>query len=107
MHERKMKMQTLSDGFIVLPGGFGTLEELFEVVTWSQLGLHQKPVGILNTNGFYDELLTLLKNMVHKGFLKMENYELLLVDTSIDGLLAKMKKYSPVKTSARLKINQV
>ena len=64
MHERKMKMQVLSDGFIALPGGFGTLEELFEVITWSQLGLYQKPIGLLNINGFYDELLILLKNMI-------------------------------------------
>ncbi|MEQ3656962.1 MAG: TIGR00730 family Rossman fold protein [Dokdonia sp.] len=90
MHERKMKMQELSDGFITLPGGFGTLEELFEILTWSQLGLHQKPIGILNTNGFYDDLLALLEHMVKRGFLRLANYELLLVDTTIEGLLDKM-----------------
>ena len=93
MHERKMKMQELSDGFIVLPGGFGTLEELFEVLTWSQLSLHHKPIGLLNVNGFYDELLNLLKTMVGKGFLSVRNYELLLVDTSVEGLLHKMKDF--------------
>lgn len=93
MHERKLKMHQLSDGFITLPGGLGTLEELFEILTWLQLGLHTKPVGILNTNGFYDDLLQLLETMVKRGFLKMENYELLLVDTTIDGLLGKMRNF--------------
>jgi len=95
MHERKMKLQELSDGFITLPGGFGTMEELFEVLTWSQLALHQKPVGMLNVNGFYDDLLAALKNMVDKGFLKQENLDILLVDTSVDGLLAQMEAFTP------------
>ena len=93
MHERKMKMQELSDGFITLPGGFGTLEELFEVLTWSQLGLHHKPIGLLNINGFYDPLLQLLEHMVASGFLSEANYKLLLVDTAIDTLLEKMKNF--------------
>lgn len=93
MHERKMKMQEISDGFITLPGGFGTLEELFEIITLNQLGLHQKPIGLLNVNGFYDDLLSLLETMVKRGFLKMENYELLLVETSVEGLLYKMKTF--------------
>jgi len=95
MHERKMKMQELSDGFITLPGGFGTLEELFEIMTWSQLGLHQKPIGLLNVNGFYDHLLKMLSHMVQTGFLKKENYELLVVDDDVDRLLEKMKNYKP------------
>ncbi|MFT5862157.1 MAG: hypothetical protein ACI828_000803 [Flavobacteriales bacterium] len=95
MHERKMTMQEISDGFITLPGGFGTLEELFEILTWAQLGLHQKPIGILNVNGFYDSLLELLEHMVKRGFLKMENYELLLVDSTVDGLLNKMQNFEP------------
>jgi len=95
MHERKLTMQDISDGFITLPGGFGTLEELFEILTWSQLGLHQKPIGILNVNGFYDDLLQLLEHMVKRGFLKMENYDLLLVDTTVDGLLTKMREFVP------------
>lgn len=96
MHERKMKLQELSDGFITLPGGFGTMEELFEVLTWSQLALHQKPVGLLNVNGFYDDLLSALKNMVDKGFLKQENLDILLVDSSVDGLLEKMENFKPM-----------
>jgi uncharacterized protein (TIGR00730 family) len=93
MHERKLKMQEISDGFIVLPGGFGTLEELFEIITWLQLGLHAKPIGLLNINGFYDHLLLLLETMVRKGFLKMDNYDLLLVDTSVEALLQKMTDF--------------
>lgn len=106
MHERKMKMQELSDGFIALPGGFGTLEELFEIITWSQLGLHQKPIGVLNINGFYDHLLGLLEHMVKKGFLKMENYELLLVDDHIEGLIEKMKNFKPTQVPKWLKPNR-
>ncbi len=93
MHERKLKMQEVSDGFMVLPGGFGTLEEFFEIITWLQLGLHEKPIGLLNINGFYDHLLKLLETMVKKGFLKMENYELLLVDRTPEGLLKKMEAF--------------
>jgi len=95
MHERKIKMNDLADAFIALPGGFGTLEELFEIITWAQLGLHQKPIGLLNVNGFYDDLLKLLENMVRRGFLKMSNYEMLLVDTSVEGLLEKLNSYKP------------
>ncbi|MEM7186920.1 MAG: TIGR00730 family Rossman fold protein [Bacteroidota bacterium] len=97
MHERKLKMQEMSDGFIALPGGFGTLEELFEIITWLQLGLHDKPIGLLNVNGFYDDLLRLLERMVRNGFLKMDNYDLLLVDTSLEGLLTKMASFKSPK----------
>lgn len=103
MHERKMKLQELSDGFITLPGGFGTMEELFEVLTWSQLALHQKPVGMLNVNGFYDDLLNALKNMVDKGFLKQENLDILLVDSSVDGLLEQMANFKPMAMPKWLK----
>lgn len=96
MHERKMKMQELSDGFITLPGGFGTLEELFETLTWGQLALHSKPIGILNINGYYDELLALLQTMIAKGFLKQENYELLLIDTTVQGLMRQMADFTPL-----------
>lgn len=93
MHDRKMKMQEESDGFIALPGGIGTLEELFEILTWLQLGLHDKPIGLLNINHFYDDLLQLLETMVKRGFLKMKNYELLLVSDSIEVLLQKMEAF--------------
>ncbi|RLD30393.1 MAG: TIGR00730 family Rossman fold protein [Bacteroidetes bacterium] len=93
MHERKLKMQEISDGFIAMPGGFGTLEELFEIITWLQLGLHTKPIGLLNVNGFYDDLLNLFETMVRNGFVKMENFDLLLVDTSAENLLQKMEGF--------------
>ncbi|MBV1922610.1 MAG: TIGR00730 family Rossman fold protein [Flavobacteriaceae bacterium] len=98
MHDRKMQMQEISDGFIALPGGLGTLEELFEILTWLQLGLHKKPIGLLNINHFYDDLLNLLENMVRKGFLSMENYNLLIVDSSIDSLLKKMSEFKDPKS---------
>ncbi|MCW3085575.1 MAG: yvdD [Bacteroidetes bacterium] len=93
MHERKTKMNELCDGIIALPGGFGTLEEVFEMLTWAQLGLHQKPIGILNVNGFYDALNELLQTMVKKGFLKEINYSMLLKSDSIDDLLQQMENY--------------
>lgn len=93
MHERKLYMQEQSDAFIALPGGMGTLEELFEIITWLQLGLHDKPIGLLNINGFYDALLSQLEEMVKRGFLKMENYNLLLVSESIADLFSKLNQF--------------
>ncbi len=95
MHERKTKMNDLSDGVIALPGGFGTLEELFEMLTWAQLGLHKKPIAVLNINGFYDSLIQLTETMVEKGLLKDVNQKMLLVSNNIDDLLEKMKSYIP------------
>ncbi|KAF2509532.1 TIGR00730 family Rossman fold protein [Flavobacterium zhairuonense] len=95
MHERKTKMNDLCDGVIALPGGFGTLEELFEMLTWAQLGLHKKPIAILNTNGFYDSLIELTETMVEKGLLKDVNQKMLLVSDNIDDLLEKMRNYIP------------
>jgi len=95
MHERKTKMNELSDGVIALPGGFGTLEELFEMVTWAQLGLHKKPVAILNTNGFYNSLIEMIQKMVVEGFLKEVNQQMLLTSDNISGVLEKMKNYQP------------
>lgn len=95
MHERKLKMHELADGFIAIPGGYGTLEELFEIITWGQLGLHQKPIGILNVNGFFESLLQFLDTMVACGFLKQENRDMLLVDESPEGLLDQMRLYRP------------
>ena len=99
MHERKTKMNELSDGVIALPGGFGTMEELFEMLTWGQLGLHKKPVGLLNVNGFYDTLQLLSQTMTLQGFLTPENREMLLCSNDINDLLAQMESYQPpVKT---------
>lgn len=93
MHQRKMKMNDLSEAIIALPGGYGTLEELFEMVTWAQLGLHKKPVGLLNINGFYDHLIAFVKNMVDVGLLNKQNQEMLLVADTIEELLDKMVNY--------------
>lgn len=95
MHERKTKMNDLCDGVIVLPGGYGTLEEFFEMITWAQLGLHKKPIGILNIDGFYNDLMSLVQNMVDKGFLKQVNRDMLLISENIDDLLEKMRNYEP------------
>ncbi len=97
MHERKIKMNELSDGVIALPGGYGTLEEFFEMLTWAQLGLHKKPIAILNVNGFYNPLKTFIKTMVDKGFLKKANKEMLLISENINELLNKMENYKATK----------
>jgi len=93
MHERKTRMNELCDGVLALPGGFGTMEELFEMLTWGQLGLHKKPVGVLNIGGFYDSLNLLTKSMVDNGFLKPINRDMLLVDNNIENLLDSMEQY--------------
>jgi len=93
MHERKTKMYELSDGIIALSGGFGTLDELFEILTWAQLGLHQKPIGLLNINGYFDALILLIQKMVDEGFLSKLNQDMLLVDNQIPDLIVKMKNY--------------
>ncbi len=95
MHERKTRMNELCDGVIALPGGFGTLEELFEMLTWGQLGLHSKPIGLLNIDGFYDCLIDLLQTMVDKGLLKKINQQMLLVSDNAEDLLQQMKDYTP------------
>ncbi|WP_460640373.1 LOG family protein [Larkinella harenae] len=94
MHERKLKMHELSDGVITLPGGYGTLEEYFEMLTWGQLGLHKKPVALLNVNNFYDGLLALADTMVQTGLLKQVNRDMMLVSDDIDHLLNQMKNYT-------------
>jgi hypothetical protein len=95
MHERKLKMHDLSDGIITLPGGWGTMEELFEMLTWGQLGLHKKPVGLLNINGYYDALKALCENMVQEGFLDEYVSRSLLVNGSMEDLLEQMESYEP------------
>lgn len=93
MHERKQLMADLSDGFIALPGGIGTLEELFETFTWLQLGFHAKPVGLLNVAGFYDHLLTFLRHTAAERFLRSEHLDSLLVATDAEEMIARMERF--------------
>ncbi|SEJ15155.1 hypothetical protein SAMN04487995_3486 [Dyadobacter koreensis] len=110
MHERKAKMVSLSDGVIALPGGFGTLDELFEILTWSQLKIFHGPIGLLNINGFYDHLIAHLDKTVEEGFLHIENRDLLIVADNAAELLEKMQAYhlsekenNPLDTSLYVK----
>lgn len=93
MHERKQKMSEIADAFIALPGGFGTLEELAEILTWAQLGLVQKPVGLLNVNSFFNGLLEQLDLMVDQGFLNKENRALLISGNDINSLFSQLEAY--------------
>ena len=94
MHDRKAKMAELADGFIILPGGPGTMEEFFEVFTWAQLGLHEKPCGILNIDGYYDPLVTLFQQMETQGFLIPEHAAMLLVESDSERLLERFRTYT-------------
>lgn len=98
MHERKQKMAELANGFIALPGGIGTLEELFEIFTWSQLALIRKPVAILDINGFYDDLIRHLQRMVKEGFLKSDNLDTLIISQNIHELIMKIQAYNYTET---------
>lgn len=93
MHERKKLMMDHADGFVALPGGYGTLEELFEAVAWLQLGYHRKPVGLLNVAGYYDPLIRMMESMEGGGLLKPEHRRMLLVDTSLGALLTRMESF--------------
>lgn len=97
MHERKAMMADLADGFIAMPGGVGTLEELFEVFTWAKLGFHQKPIGLMNVDGFYDSLLQLIQHMVTQRFLKEEHAELLIAEEQPEALLQRFKSFLPLQ----------
>jgi hypothetical protein len=94
MHDRKSMMATLSDGFIAMPGGFGTLEEIIEILTWGQLRVHDKPCGLLNVRGYFDHLLTYLDHAVDEGFLRPENREMLLHDSEPLGLMQQFEHYT-------------
>lgn len=107
MHQRKAMMEQMCDGIITLPGGYGSMDELFEILSWSQLGLHQKPIGLLNVNGFYDYLLLQLDKMVTEGFLKQPNRDLLIVSDNIEDLLLKMEDFKPSHHTKWMTIEQV
>ncbi|XP_028111244.1 cytokinin riboside 5'-monophosphate phosphoribohydrolase LOG8-like isoform X2 [Camellia sinensis] len=95
MHERKAEMARESDAFIALPGGYGTMEELLEMITWSQLGIHKKPVGLLNVDGYYNSLLALFDNGVEEGFIKPSARHIVLSAPTAKDLLVKMEQYTP------------
>lgn len=95
MHERKAKMYELSDAIVSLPGGFGTLDETFEFLTWGQLSLHNKPVGLLNIGGYYDKLIEFIEVAIRSGFVKPEYRKLYFVDEDIDRLLSELESYEP------------
>ncbi len=103
MHTRKARMVELADGFIALPGGFGTFEEFCEVLTWGQLGFHVKPMGLLNVNGFYDPLLALFDHAVSEGFLRAQNRAMTLTASDIEQLLDAMAAYRAEPVSKWLK----
>ncbi len=95
MHERKAMMEERSDGFIAMPGGYGTLDELFEILTWSQLGLHRKPVGVYNTDGFFDHLLTYLDETTARGFVSRAHRDIIQATADPAALLDAMTAYEP------------
>jgi uncharacterized protein (TIGR00730 family) len=103
MHTRKARMAELADGFVALPGGFGTFEEFCEILTWGQLGFHAKPIGLLNVAGFFDPLLALFDHAVREGFLRAQNRAMALADTDSERLLAAMAAYRPEPVSKWLK----
>jgi uncharacterized protein (TIGR00730 family) len=96
MHQRKQMMFEKSDAFIILPGGFGTLDEMFEILTWGQLGLHTKPIGVLNINGYYDHLLAFLDNIVYQGLMNQRNRDMLISASDIDSLMDMLYKFTPM-----------
>ncbi len=95
MHERKTKMAELADGFIALPGGAGTLEEIFEQWTWAQLGIHHKPCGFLNTNGYFDPLCQMIDKMTTEGFLRLEHASMLVFHTELAAIVDAFRDYLP------------
>jgi len=95
MHERKAMMADLAEGFIAMPGGFGTLEELFEMVTWAQLGIHAKPIGLLNVNGFYDGLRAFVRHQVQEGFVRPEHEGLMLAESDPVELIRRLRAAAP------------
>ncbi len=94
MHERKTMMAALSDGFVAMPGGFGTLEEIVEIITWGQLRFHDKPCGLLNVDGYFDHLLAYFDHANKEGFLRRENRDMLLVDNDPAGLIQQFERYT-------------
>jgi uncharacterized protein (TIGR00730 family) len=95
MHERKAMMAELADAFVAMPGGFGTLDELFEIITWAQLGFHQKPIALLNVGGYFDPLIRFIEHMAAEGFIKPDHRNAVLVKNEVDTLLDTLLSYQP------------
>ncbi|TAH22473.1 MAG: TIGR00730 family Rossman fold protein [Cytophagales bacterium] len=95
MHERKKRMTDMADGFIIIAGGIGTMDEFFEILAWAQLGLHKKPVALLNVNGFFDKLLDYMDFVISEGFIKPQCKQMLIIDNTIEGLFEKMQNHQP------------
>ncbi|HET8613615.1 MAG TPA: TIGR00730 family Rossman fold protein [Sphingomonas sp.] len=107
MHQRKQAFTDLSDGFLILPGGTGTMDELWEAMSWAQLGYHGKPVGLLNVAGYYDGLLAFVATMGETGFLRPQHREILIAGDSLDDLLARMAAYRPHRTIFAMKAGEL
>jgi uncharacterized protein (TIGR00730 family) len=106
MHERKAMMADLADGFVALPGGLGTFEEMFEVWTWGQLGYHRKPLAVLNAGGFYDGLLGFLDRVVEEGFVRAPHRAMLIVATAPPDLVARLRAYAPPQLTKWVKAGE-
>ena len=102
MHERKQAFTDLSDGFVTLPGGTGTMDELWEAMSWAQIGYHAKPVGLLNVANFYDGLIEFVKTMGEVGFLRPQHQSILIIDDQLDALLARMAAHVPTTTIGQI-----
>lgn len=96
MHERKALMSELSDAFVAIPGGFGTFEELFEVITWAQLGIHEKPIGVLNIDHFFDPFEAMISRAIEEGFIRPEYTDLLVIENEVETLLGRLEQFEPV-----------
>lgn len=107
MHERKKMFTDLSDGFITIPGGVGTMDELWEAISWAQLGYHEKPVGVLNVAGFYDHLVAFNQHMIDVGFVREAHKNIMIVDDTLDGLITRMAAYEPHQTIFRMKADDL
>lgn len=107
MHERKAKMEEIADGFIALPGGLGTLDEFFEILTWSQLGIHNKPCGLLNITGYFDKLIDFFDYSVSQGFIRKEHRDIIFTEDDPAVLINKMLSYTPKRVNKWLDINMV
>jgi uncharacterized protein (TIGR00730 family) len=108
MHQRKQRASpTCPDGFITLPGGTGTMDELWEAISWAQIGYHQLPVGLLNVAGFYDPLIAFNRQMGEVGFIRPQHQDILIVDADLDRLLDKMAAYQPTETIERMKASNL